>query len=209
MKTNIEDFLYKLDVALKDKSQRDMNLIYIMIFCGILAVSYSTLFDPSKKSFDDSHAKTLQMQQMYDIDKQYLVANPESRITQLDMDIQSLHAQYEMFKEDNEYIKLQINKISSLFYDEKTWGSYLHSISQNAKFNSLKVLTFANKYADKTSEFGHVLDINVKVQGSYKNTLKFINALEQSFLVVDLHDFTVQSDKKLVSDLNISVWGIN
>lgn len=209
MKTNIEDYLYKIDITLKNKSKKDLNLIYIMIFCGILAASYTTLFDPSKKAFDDSHAKTEQMQQQVDTDKQYLELNPESRLVQLDNDIKSLQAQYQMYKDDNEYIKQQINKISSLFYDEKTWGAYLNSISQNAKNNNLKVLKFTNKYAANSAGFGHVLDINVKVEGSYRNTLKFINAIEQSFLVVDLHDFTIQADKKLVSDLNISVWGIN
>ncbi len=209
MKANIENYLYKLDNILGQKSKKDLSLLYIMIFCSIFAVSYALLFDSSKKAFDENHVLAEEMQTKVDIDKEYLAMNPESRLTQLDQQIKLSQEQYLMFKDDNQYIKQQIEKISSLFYDEKTWGQYLNSISQSAKRNHLKVLNFSNVYVDNNASFGHVLDIHVKVNGPYKNTLKFINSIEQSFLVVDLHNFSVVADKKLTTDLNISVWGIN
>jgi hypothetical protein len=52
------------------------------------------------------------------------------------------------------------------------------------------------------------LDIAISTDGPYKNTLKFINALEQSQLVVDVHDMNMSANGKLKGDLNISVWGI-
>ena len=209
MKTNIENYLYKIDQLLGQKSKKDLYLIYVMIFCSILGVSYSTLFDPSKKAFDEKHVLVEDMQTKVDIDKEYLAVNPESKLTQLNQQIKLSQEQYMMFKDDNQYIKQQIEKISSLFYDEKTWGQYLNSISQSAKKNNLRVLNFSNTYVDNNSSFGHVLDIHIKVDGSYTSTLKFINSIEQSFLVVDLHNFSVEADKKLTTDLNISVWGIN
>jgi hypothetical protein len=36
-----------------------------------------------------------------------------------------------------------------------------------------------------------VLDISVEVSGKYLNTLKFINSLERSDLVVDVHDLNI------------------
>ena len=72
----------------------------------------------------------------------------------------------------------------------------------------MKISNFTNKYALEQSSFGHVLDITVTSTGSYINTLNFINSLEQSDLVVDIHDLNISADKKLISDLNISVWGI-
>ena len=149
------------------------------------------------------------MQRKVDFDKNYLLSNPEGKVILLDKDIQSLQEQYIMYKEDNAYIKQQIEKISSLYYDEKRWGQYLNSITTNAKKYNLKVINFGNTHETNSSGFGHVLDIHVNTDGNYKNTLKFINSLEQSFLVVDLHSISIKADKKLNSDLNISVWGIN
>ena len=54
-----------------------------------------------------------------------------------------------------------------------------------------------------------MLDINLNFTGNYINTLSFINSLEQSELVVDLHALNIQAQDKLNTDLNISVWGIN
>ena len=56
--------------------------------------------------------------------------------------------------------------------------------------------------------FGHVLDINIQVSGNYQNTINFINSLERSDLVVDLHTLNMENKDGLHSDLNISVWGI-
>jgi len=38
--------------------------------------------------------------------------------------------------------------------------------------------------------------------------LKFINTLEQSELVVDIHHLKIDAKENLNTDLNISVWGI-
>ena len=72
----------------------------------------------------------------------------------------------------------------------------------------IKILDFNNKYAKNDGSFGHILDISIKSTGNYANTINFINSLEQSDLVVDLHTFDIQAKDKLTSDLNISVWGI-
>ncbi|WP_345991916.1 type 4a pilus biogenesis protein PilO [Sulfurimonas sp. HSL-1716] len=209
MKTNIEDYLYKIDNVLNQKSKKDLYMLYILIVVSIIALSYLTLFDSSKALFDQEHAKVERLQQKLNVDNEYLRINTELTVAQLDKEIKTLKNQYMMYKDYNEYIKYQIERISSLFYDEQTWGEYIDSISENAKKYNVKILNFNNKYATNSTTFGHVLDINVRVDGTYKNTLKFINSIEQSFLVVDLHNLSMKAEDKLYSDLNISVWGIN
>ncbi|MBU0633379.1 hypothetical protein KKA17_12155 [bacterium] len=209
MKINIEDYLYRIDSIMNQKSKKDLYVIYVLIICSIVGLSYLTLFDSSKELFDQEHAKVERKQHQLDIDNQYLSVNTLLKVSQLDKDITTLKKQYMMYKDNNEYIKYQIEKISSLFYDEQTWGQYLDSISENAKKYDIRVLNFSNKYATNSTTFGHVLDINIKVDGTYKNTLKFINSLEQSFLVVDLHTLSMKAEDTLYSDLYISVWGIN
>lgn len=209
MNINIEDYLYKIDTAMGQKSKKDLYMIYVLIFCSIVGLSYITMFDASKALFDTEQAKVEQLQRKLNTDNQYLSVNTQLKVAQLDKDINSLKKQHMMYKDYNDYIKYQIEKISSLFYDEQTWGHYIDSISENAKKYDIKMLNFSNKYATNSATFGHVLDINVKIDGTYKNTLKFINSIEQSFLVVDLHDLSMQAKDKLYTDLNISVWGIN
>lgn len=142
------------------------------------------------------------------LDESYLAANPESTITKLDQEIEQAQAVMLQYKDKNLYIKTKIEAISSLIYDESTWGEYVDSISQNAQKYNIKLLNFSNYFVDNNASFGHVLDINIHSVGNYKNTLKFINSLEQSDLVVDIHDLEIRAQDTLNSDLNISVWGI-
>lgn len=208
MKFNIEDYLYSLDQALSLRSERDKMIMFVMIFASLSAFSYLLLWENSEASFKISHEKAIKMESELSSDKNYLEANPVEKIAQIEQETIAIQADEQHYIQYNTYIKEQIEQISSLYYDEKTWGAYLNSVSMYARAYNIKLLQFGNTLTTDNSSFGHVLDISIKAQGPYKNTLKFINALEQSYLVVDLHDFTMVGEKKLTSDLNISVWGI-
>jgi len=208
MKFNIEDYLYTLDQALSLKSERDKMMMFVMIFASLSAFSYLLLWESSEASFKVSHEKAIKMESDLTSDKSYLEANPIERIAQIERETVAIQVEHQHYIQYNTYIKEQVEQISSLYYDEKVWGSYLDSVSKYARTYNVKLLEFGNTLTTDNSSFGHVLDIHVKAEAPYKNTLKFINALEQSYLVVDLHDFNMTADKKLRSDLNISVWGI-
>ncbi len=208
MKINIEDYLHRIDAAFKGKEQKEIYMTYIMVAAGIFAFAYLLFWDSSFDSFAETHANVEKLDTQINNDKNYIRANPENKITQLDKEIQSINDKMIAIKDNNAYIKSKIETISSLIYDERTWGEYLDSISKNAQKYNVKIINFTNKYAKNSDSFGHVLDITVKSEANYINTLKFINSIEQSNLVVDIHDLNISAGKNLTSDLNISVWGI-
>jgi len=209
MKINTEYYLHKIDSALKDKSKKDIQMIYIMVVVGIFAFSYLLFWDSSFDRFEKTRNNVKNLQRKINADRQFLQRNPESIITKLNLEIQNLNNQITSIRKSNQYIKNKIDTISSLIYDERIWGEYLDSVTTNAQKYHIKLYDFTNKYTKDKKSFGHVLDISIASSGSYQNTLKYINALEQSDLVVDIHDFTMAArDKRLYTDLNISVWGI-
>ena len=208
MKINIEDYLQRIDAAFKDKSQKDIYMTYIMIFGLIFAFSYLLFWESSQNDFKEKNKQITAINSKINLDKMYLKLNPETKITLLDREIKRFEANLLVHKNNNAYIKSKIETISSLIYDERTWGEYLHSISTNAKKYGIKIIDFTNKYAQNNNSFGHILDITLKTTGKYKNTLRFINSLEQSELVVDIHDLNIRAENTLNTDLNISVWGI-
>lgn len=208
MNLGFEDQLQKIDLSFKDKSQKDIYMTYVMIFALIFAFSYLLFWDSSEADFNKQKSKVTTIQSKINNDKIYLQRNPESKIALLDKEIKDAQNQILIYKDYNGYIKSKIETIASLVYDERTWGEYLHSISKNAQKYNIKIITFTNKLALNNSSFGHVLDISINSSGEYKDTLKFINSLEQSELVVDLHDLNIKADDALYGDFNISVWGI-
>ena len=208
MNINIENYLHSIDTMFQDKVQKDIYMIYVMIFTVIFSFSYLLFWDSSFDSFEKTRASVVSLDKKIMSDNKYLQLSPESVITRLDAEIKNMTLETIMHKDNNAYIKTKIETISSLIYDERAWGEYLDSISRNAQIYGVKILNFTNKYAVGNSSFGHVLDITVQSTGKYKNTLQFINSLEKSNLVVDIHQLNIKADKKLTSDLNISVWGI-
>jgi hypothetical protein len=208
MKLQIEDYLYTLDQTMSHKSERDKMMMFIIIFASLFALSYLLFWESSEASFKVSHEKAVKVETDLNADKQYLSLNPPERITQLEQETVELERQHVLYIQYNTYIKEQLEQISSLYYDEKVWGSYLDSISRYARDNKVKLVKFGNALQTDNTSFGHVMDIAISSEAPYKNTLKFINALEQSQLVVDLHDINIIANDKLKGDLNISVWGI-
>lgn len=205
---NIENYLHNIDKSFALKNERDKMLIFAMIFAGLFAFSYLLFWESSEASFKTSHEKALVMESNLNNDKQYLEANPIEKIAQIEQETKLLGVDRQRFIGYNEYIKNQLEQISSLYYDEVVWGAYLDSISKYARAYNVKLEKFGNTLTTDNNSFGHVLDIAISTDSPYKNTLKFINALEQSQLVVDLHDMNMSADGKLKGDLNISVWGI-
>jgi len=208
MKINIEDYLHKIDHTFKDKSQKDIYMTYVMVFSVIFAFSYLLFWDTSEGNFLQEQKKISTLQSKIDLDEIYLKYNPQTKVNNLGSNIKSAEDELFIHKDTNDYIKSKIETISSLIYDDRTWGEYLNSISKSAKKYNIKILNFTNEYASTNQAFGHILDITLKVTGNYTNTLKFINALEQSDLVVDIHNLSIKAQDTLNTDLNISVWGI-
>jgi Tfp pilus assembly protein PilO len=208
MRINIEDYLHKIDNAFKGKEQKEIYMIYVMLFAVIFGFAYLFFWDSSFETFKKTRAHVKKLEKQIAADKLYLRRNPVSKITQLDRKIKQINDEMLKDKNNNAYIKHKIEAISSLIYDKQAWGEYLDSITTNAQKYHIKVNNLTNKYADVGSSFGHILDITVSSEGNFKDTVKFINSMEQSDLVVDIHDFSISAQNALNSDFNISVWGI-
>lgn len=208
MKINIENYLQNIDSSFMEKSKKDIYMTYAMIAAAFFAFSYLLFWDSSEAAFNKIKADVIAIESKINNDKLFLQQNPAIKITLLEQEIKQAENDLLMYKDNNEYIKNKIESISSLKYDEKTWGEYINSVSINAQKYNIKILNFTNKLALNQNSFGHVLDISVSSTGNYKDALNFINSLEQSELVVDLHDFNLTAQDNVHADLNISVWGI-
>lgn len=207
-KLMIEEILQKIDAFFKDKSQKDKYMVYIMILAVFSALAYP-FYESSQNEFKVIKQKVADTTAKIDADKIYLKVNTEATVAKLEQDIKGLENELVVQKDQNKYIKERIEEISSLIYNEKAWGEYLNSVSIHAKNHNIKILNFVNTYSlNNAASFGHVLDISLDVTANYVDTVKFINSLEQSELVVDVHNLDIKAGERLNSKIVISVWGI-
>ena len=208
MSAILEKYLYDIDQSFAQKSEKDVKLIYGMVFVVLVMFSYLVFWESSEKGYNDIKAASLKVQDKIAKDKQYLLMHPQSEIVRLDQQITALNKKLVILKDENIFIKAEIEKIPELFYDQETWGAFIDSIAENAKKYNVKLNFFANRLAADKTKFGHVLNLEIQAVATYKNMIKFMNAIEKSKLVVDLHDLELTATEKLDLDLKLSVWGI-
>jgi len=208
MSAMLEKYLYDIDQSFSQKSDKDVKMIYAMVFIVLVMFSYLVFWESAEQGYNNIVAERIKVEEKIAKDKQYLLMHPESEIVRLDKQIKELNAKLVVLKEENTYIKTEIEKIPELFYDQETWGAFIDSIAENAKKYKVKLNFFANRLADDKTKFGHVLNLEIKAEAPYKNMVKFMNAIEKSKLVVDLHDMDLEATEKLNLDLKLSVWGI-
>jgi hypothetical protein len=204
----IEETLQRIDNFFKEKSQKDVYIVYIMVAVILGSLAYP-FYDSSTQEFNVIKDKVAQITTKIDADKIYLKVNTEATVAKLQQDIVALEGELVTQRDTNKYIKEKIETISSLIYDEVAWGKYLNSISIHAKNHNMKIINFVNTYSlNNEAAFGHVLDISLEVTGNYLDTVKLVNSLEQSELVVDIHDLDIKAQDALNTKIKISVWGI-
>ncbi len=208
MNLNIEKYLYSIDQSFASKSQRDISLIYGMIFTALFGLSYALFWDGSEAEYQEVLVERKAIEKKLNQDKHYLTLHPESEIQAIQDQIDNININTLAMKDNNAYIKFKIEKISELYYDEAAWGRYIDSISENAKRYGIKLKLLSNKLSKDNNKFGHVLNIQVSASGKYQKVLHFINAMEQGDLVIDIHDFNLSATETLNIDINSSVWGI-
>ena len=205
---SIEDFLGDIDKSFAEKTQQEIYAVYAMVAVVLIAASYLLLWDAAEQGFNKTLSQTQKVEKQIKDDENFMRYNPENKIFQLKANTVQYKKDFITVKDQAEYIKYKIEQISSLYYDEQAWGEFLDSISENSKKYGLQLKYLSNAFSSDKNTFGHVLDIELKARGNFHKTMKFINALEQSFLVVDIHDVNLSSSDKVESDLKISVWGI-
>ncbi|NOR58157.1 MAG: type 4a pilus biogenesis protein PilO [Sulfurimonas sp.] len=204
----LEDILGDIDKSFAEKKQQEVYMTYVMVGAALIALSYFLFWDSAELGYNKTVKETKTVEKKLTDDNNFLKWNPESKITQLKAQTVKLQEDFVVSKDQSEYIKFKIEQISSLYYDEQAWGEFIDSISENAKKYGVQLKYLSNEFSNEKNTFGHVLDIEVKVKGKFHNTMRFINSLEQSFLVVDIHDVDLIASNRVDSELKISVWGI-
>jgi len=208
MSAMIEKYLYDIDQSFAQKTDKDIKMIYAMVFFILVMFSYLLFWDSAEAEYNSAKEASTAVQAKITADKKYLVMNPESKIVKLNQDISTFTSNLESYKQENIFVKEEIEKIPELFYDEQIWGEFIDSVAENARKNDVKLNFFANRLAADKTKFGHVLNLEIKSEGKYKNLIRFVNSIEKSRLVVDIHDLNFSAKTDLRLDFNLSVWGI-
>jgi len=211
------DTLNKLDEFFEPKSDNEKWMTIGMIFVVIGYMAYSLFLPYAEDRYNASDREKKKLQKSIITEKEYLKSitingDREFYVKKYDRDIKVLKKKISTANDDISFISSSMEELSGLMFNKENWSKFLNSIAQQAKKQNVNINYIENQYVDNNGSFGHVLQIAVGCDGSYKNIAKFVNQLEKNVLVTDVYGTHISLDKNsttTAADINISVWGIN
>ena len=211
------NLLNNLDEFFDAKSENEKWMLIGMVFVVIGYMSYSLFLPYAEEQYTQSVRKKEKLQKSIMSNKQYLQGitvggDRDAYIKKYDKEIVGLKKSITTSHDEITFISASLEELSPLMFNKESWSRFLNSITKQAKVQNVKIDYIENTYVNNKGSFGHILQIAVGCNGSYKNIIKFFNKLEKNVLVTDIYGSSIYLNKEhtnVVADVNISVWGIN
>jgi len=110
----------------------------------------------------------------------------------------------------NQYFDNKLKELSYLIFNEQSWADFLDNLAFLANKNNVKITKIINTFKEPNAQkIEQVLDVNISVDGDYRDIVSYINAIEESKLVVDVNNIDINSTNgKLKGNMGIYIWGM-
>lgn len=110
----------------------------------------------------------------------------------------------------NQYFDNKLKELSYLIFNEQSWADFLDNLAFLANKNNVKITKIINTFKEPNAQkIEQVLDVNISVNGDYRDIVSYINAIEESKLVVDVNNIDINSTNgKLKGNMGIYIWGM-
>ena len=212
---NFDNTFDRIDHFFINKKKSETLLIFLLVFVFVGFISYSYVFpmtdsklkqttrmseDINKKLFDE---KNYLASVSKDGDENYKINNEKQSIENLKILFEKTHLA-------NSYVDEKLKQLSYLLFNNKDWANFLNTITQLAQKYAIHIKVIDNKVNEpNVQKIEQILNLKVEFNGDFYSTMKFVNAIEESELVVDIYEFNSTAVKKnLEGIMNIAVWGM-
>ena len=213
----LEDKLEALDIYFAPKKESEKWGV-ILGLAGIIGYLAYVLLLPYTEELHKKSVKTKTRLEKSIVDNKTYISsitvggNSDYYVNKYTNDIKNKNIGIVNLKDKIIFIDSNLEKLSDMLFNQKSWSIFLNSITNKASINDVELNYLENKYATSKGSFGHVLEISLGCKGDYKSIIKFMNELEQNVLVTDIFETKLTLDtnsSNIIADINISVWGIN
>lgn len=214
---NQETSMERMDHYFSGKSEGEKWII-ILLLAGVVGyILYLYLFPYAESKYKASFSEKTRLEKKIREERLYLqsiTVNGDRNfyVKKYDRDIAKKKAQIDNYNQRIALLNQSFQRLAAVLFNQENWSRFLNSITERAHKNDVTIRAIQSNYVRKGGDFGHVLEMGIQCEGDFQGLLAFINDLEQNKLVTDVYhsEFRVAPDgTALVSDLNVSVWGVN
>lgn len=211
---SLDSLLDKIDLYFQGKKSSETYLIFTMVFALIGFIFYSYLFPVTEKMLNQSMRNAKEVEKKLKDEQTYLASvsrdgDEKFFIKKVKSDIENAKLLLEKTTYTNAYVDNKLKELSYLLFNDENWAKFLHSITQLAQKYSVRIKVIENKMNEPSiQKIEQILTLKVDFSGSFANTMKFMNAIEESELVVDIYELNCSGQKNIEGQFNIAVWGM-
>ena len=204
----------KIDLALKDKKSSELSIIYAGIFIIIATIVYLYVFPASENMLKQTKRELSAMKSKIAKEKNYIRSKTVAGdkffyIKKAKQKIKLTKDKLQATIFANGYIDTKLRELSYLLYNDVNWANFIDDITKSAKKYRVSINFIKNQFNELNyKKVEQALDIEVDANGNFNNLIKFINSIEESNLVVDVHNLTMDIKKTIHVNFKIAVWGI-
>ena len=214
-----DNTLIKIDNYFDGKKPSEVTLMLIMALVLSGVIAYYAIIQYAEDYYDNSMLTNSQTTEELNKVNAYLDSVSQNNDRNNDRNFKINQKQNELKQRQNEladaknmnqYFDNKLRELSYLIFNEQSWADFLDSLALLANKNNVKITKIVNTFKEPNAQkIEQILDINVSVDGNYKDIIGYINAIEESKLVVDVNGIDINStDGKLKGNMGIYIWGM-
>jgi hypothetical protein len=214
-----DNTLTKIDNYFDGKKPSEVTLMLIMALVLSGVIAYYAVIQYAQDYYDNSMSTNSQTTDQLNKVNAYLDSVSQNNDRNNDRNFKINQKQNELKQRQNEladaknmnqYFDNKLRELSYLIFNEQSWADFLDSLALLANKNNVKITKIVNTFKEPNAQkIEQILDINVSVDGNYKDIIGYINAIEESKLVVDVNGIDINStDGKLKGNMGIYIWGM-
>jgi len=211
---SLDTLLDKIDLYFQGKKSSETYLLFAMAFVLVGFLFYSYLFPVTEKMLNQTMRNAKEVEKKLHDEQAYLASvsrdgDATFLIKKVKSDIENSKLLLEKTTYTNNYVDSKLKELSYLLFNDENWAKFLNSITQLAQKYSVKIKVIDNKVNEPSiQKIEQILTLKVDFTGSFANTMKFMNAIEESELVVDIYELNCTGKKNIEGQFNIAVWGM-
>ncbi len=213
MLINSEDqknFSTQIDNFVNRQPESSRSLVYFMGLAVAGALVWSFVSPITNKALQETKSSISSVQQKLSKTNSYLASHSDASLRNLKKTIASKERHYDNVIYKISYVDNKLNELNYLLFDDKSWANFVDKISELAKKYSVDIEEISNRFYKPTyQKITHVVEVDVKSKAKLKNMVKFLNAIEESKLVIDVNKISMDKPSDDIDgEFKIAVWGM-
>ncbi len=205
-----KDLFSQIDAFFAQKKSSEVSMFYLIAALLIAYVVYQFVYFQTDQQLKSTQNQIVQIKQKVNAERNYLAQNTPQRLAQLQHLVKKKQQAFDDTLYKISYVDNTLTELSYLLFDDKNWAKFVDNISALAKKYHVEIKEIGNKFFNPTfQKITHVVVIDVVSRAKFTNLMKFINAIEESPLVIDIDQIEMMKpDDKVLSKFKIAVWGM-